>query len=82
LLLGDVDAVDARPARALAANPYERFDHVGLSFENRLDGSVGAVCDPTGDAPGVGGASDRPAEADSLDTPVNDEPPADHSAAA
>jgi nitroreductase len=73
-----VHGVDARAAGPFAAEVDETLDCVRLALEHRLDGAVGTVRDPAGDASLARALANRFAEEDSLNTAVHDDAAADH----
>jgi len=60
-------------ARSGAHERHHRLDRVRIAFEHGLDGAVGRVARPAGDAAPLGLATRRVAEEDALHTPVGDD---------
>src|SRR5439155_6643158 len=62
LLARDLDVVDARTTRALAAELDEALDGVRFSLEHGFDRAVPVVADPACDAPALCAPPDRVSE--------------------
>ena len=77
LLLDGLHASDRGSARTLAAEAHERFDDLGLPFEDCLHRSVRSVAHPTRGASCLRCPRNRQPEADALNTPMHDDPAPD-----
>src|SRR5215208_5002386 len=73
LLVADLDALDARAARAVAHERGHPLDRLRLALEHRLYTPVPVVPDPAGDGVALGEAADAVAEEDALDVVVHDD---------
>jgi len=74
LLLGDLYGGDLGATRPPATELHHLLDRVRLALEDRLDGALGRVADPTRYARRLGAALGRVPEEDSLDAPADDDP--------
>jgi hypothetical protein len=72
----DVHGVDARVRRPRVREGDEPLDRLRLALEDGLDGSLRGVASPAGDTVLLGQPAQRVAEEDSLDTAVDNDPPA------
>jgi hypothetical protein len=74
LLLGDLYGGDLGATRPPATELHHLLDRVRLALEDRLDGALGRVADPTRYTRRLGAALGRVPEEDSLDAPADDDP--------
>jgi hypothetical protein len=72
LLVGDLDAIDARAARALTHERDDALDRLRLALEDGLDAAVPVVPHPARHAVALGEAADAVAEEHALDVAVDD----------
>ena len=74
----DVDPVDARSPRPLAAELDQALDRVALALEYRLDRTIGPVAHPACDGRRLRSPPERLAEEDTLDVTLDDDAAALH----